>query len=231
MTGLSRLFTPDFLLSMFALLFAITVHEASHAWTARKFGDPTASGMGRVSLNPLVHIDLFGTVLLPLMLTIMNAPAFGWAKPVIINPRNLRHPRRDNLWISLAGPAANFATAAVALILIRVIRFWSPASIAFLFDYLSKQAARSTPLGIVALILWFFVELNCFLGVFNLIPVPPLDGSGVLMGLLPYEAAATYGRLSPFPYGIIIIMALVAVGVLNFIAQPILRLVWALIFS
>jgi Zn-dependent protease len=231
MTGLSHLFTPETLLSLFALLFAITVHEASHAWTAMKFGDPTASSMGRVSLNPLVHIDPFGTVLLPLILTIMNAPAFGWAKPVIINPRNLRRPRRDNLWISLAGPAANFATAAGALILIRVIRFWSPASMAFLFGYLSGQPAKSTPFGIVALILWFFVIINCYLAVFNLIPVPPLDGSGVLMGLLPYEAAATYGRLSGFPFGMIIIMALVALGVLNVIAQPIYSFALTLIFS
>jgi len=108
--------------SLFALLFAITIHEASHAWAANRMGDPTAMGMGRVSLNPLAHIDPIGTVLLPLLLVVAGAPAFGWAKPVIVNPYNLRNPRRDNLWISLAGPAANITAAAAGLIAILLLR-------------------------------------------------------------------------------------------------------------
>ena len=93
-------------ISLFVFLFAITIHETAHAWSALKLGDPTAYAAGRVSLNPLAHIDPIGTVILPIVLVIMHAPAFGWAKPVPVNPYNLRHPRRDNLWISLAGPAA-----------------------------------------------------------------------------------------------------------------------------
>ena len=213
------------------VLFAITVHEAAHAWTALKKGDQTAAAMGRVTLNPLAHIDLFGTVLLPIMLRLMGAPAFGWAKPVIVNPRNLRHPRQDNLWISLAGPAANLSTAAVSLALILVIKFLSPGSIVFLARYFSGQPLGAQPLGILALLLFYFVFVNCYLAAFNLIPVPPLDGSGVLSGLLPYQAAATYGRLRPFPEGLIIIVALISIGVLNWITQPILRLVSSLIFS
>jgi Zn-dependent protease len=217
------------IISLFALLFAITVHEASHAWAAMKFGDPTASAMGRVSLNPLAHIDPIGTVLLPLLLVLMKAPAFGWAKPVMVNPRNLRHPRRDNLWISLAGPAANLSTAAVSLLLILVIKALSPSAITFLVRYLNGQQAGSAPLGIFALILFYFVFVNCYLAAFNLIPVPPLDGSGVLSGLLSYEAAAAYERLRP--YGFIIVVALIMLGILDLIMRPILQLIAALILS
>jgi Zn-dependent protease len=217
------------IISLFALLFAITVHEASHAWAAMKFGDPTASAMGRVSLNPLAHIDPIGTVLLPLLLVLMKAPAFGWAKPVMVNPRNLRHPRRDNLWISLAGPAANLSTAAVSLLLILVIKAFSPSAITFLVRYLNGQQAGSVPLGIFTLILFYFVFVNCYLAAFNLIPVPPLDGSGVLSGLLSYEAAAAYERLRP--YGFIIVVALIMLGILDLIMRPILQLIAALILS
>jgi len=231
MSALSSFFDPNRIISLFALLFAITVHEAAHAWTARKKGDPTAAAMGRVSLNPLAHIDPFGTVLLPIMLTIMRLPAFGWAKPVLVNPRNLRHPRQDNLWISLAGPAANLMTAAASLVLILGIKFLSPGSIVFLARYFSEQPAGAQPLGIITLILFYFVYVNCYLAAFNLIPVPPLDGSGVLSGLLSYKAAATYGRLRPFPEGMIIIVALISLGVLNWITQPILRLVSSIISS
>jgi Zn-dependent protease len=218
------------IISLFALLFAITVHEASHAWTAMKFGDPTASAMGRVSLNPLVHIDPIGTVILPLLLVfVLKAPAFGWAKPVMVNPRNLRHPRRDNLWISFAGPAANLSTAAVSLLLILGIKAASPGAIAFVARYLNGQQVGTVPLGIIALILFYFVFVNCYLAVFNLIPVPPLDGSGVLSGLLSSEAATAYERIRPF--GFIIVVALIMLGALDIIMRPILHLIAGLIFS
>lgn len=219
-------------ISLFALLFAITIHEASHAWSAQRFGDPTAAAMGRVSLNPLAHIDPIGTVLLPLLLVITGAPAFGWAKPVMVNPRNLRHPRRDNLWISFAGPAANLIAATVCLLLILLIKAFRPDTIGFLAAFLGRQqrfAAGLYPLEGLVLVLFYFILVNTYLAVFNLIPVPPLDGSGVLGGLLSYQAAAAYDRIRP--YGFIIVLGLIMLGVLDVVIRPVIQLIGTLIFS
>src|SRR5512137_2610306 len=109
-------------ISLFVLLFAITIHEASHGWAAARFGDYTARSMGRVTLNPVAHIDPIGTILLPLLLVAVGAPPFGWAKPVPVNPFNLRNPRRDNLWISAAGPTANVLAAILSLFVIILIK-------------------------------------------------------------------------------------------------------------
>jgi Zn-dependent protease len=218
-------------ISLFVFLFAITVHEASHAWTAMKMGDPTASAMGRVSLNPLAHIDPFGTVLLPLVLVAIGAPAFGWAKPVMVNPRNLRHPRRDNLWISLSGPASNLSVAAASLVLILLMKAVNPGTTAFFRSFLIDRQPFPRgfyPLEGLALVLFYAVLVNTYLAVFNLIPVPPLDGSGVLAGLLSDQAAASYDRLRP--YGFIIVLALVMVGVLDIIIRPLQYLILTLVF-
>ncbi len=219
-------------ISLFALLFAITIHEASHAWSAQRFGDPTAAAMGRVSLNPLAHIDPIGTVILPLLLVITGAPAFGWAKPVMVNPRNLRHPRRDNLWISFAGPAANLTAATVCLLLILLVKAFRPDTIAFLAAFLGRQQRFSAgiyPLEGLVLVLFYFILVNTYLAVFNLIPVPPLDGSGILGGLLSYQAAAAYDRIRP--YGFIIVLGLIMLGVLDVVIRPVLQLIGTLIFS
>jgi Zn-dependent protease len=219
-------------ISLFALLFAITIHEASHAWSAQRFGDPTAAAMGRVSLNPLAHIDPIGTVILPLLLVITGAPAFGWAKPVMVNPRNLRHPRRDNLWISFAGPAANLTAATVCLLLILLVKAFRPDTIAFLAAFLGRQQRFSAgiyPLEGLVLVLFYFILVNTYLAVFNLIPVPPLDGSGILGGLLSHQAAAAYDRIRP--YGFIIVLGLIMLGVLDVVIRPVLRLIGTLIFS
>jgi Zn-dependent protease len=232
MTTLSSFFSLETLLSLFALLFAITIHEASHAWSAMKFGDPTAKGMGRVTLNPLAHIDPIGTVILPLILLISGAPAFGWAKPVMVNPRNLRRPRRDNLWISFAGPAANLSVAAASLILILFIKALRPGTVIFLADFLrggQRFPAGLYPVEGLVLVLFFFVLINTYLAVFNLIPVPPLDGSGILEGLLSPSAAAAYSKIRP--YGFIIVLGLIMLGVLNIIIRPVLNLIGTLIFS
>jgi len=175
--------------------------------------------MGRVSLNPAAHIDLIGTILLPLILVIFHQPVFGWAKPVPVNPYNLRHPRRDNLWISLAGPGANLLAAGAALVLFLVLKniTLGLTGSAFLIKIVSG----------VGLILFLALEINISLAVFNLIPVPPLDGSGILSGLLSDEAAAAYDRLRP--YGIIIIVVLVYTNVLNLLFAPIQRLLEILI--
>ena len=222
----------NIVISLFVLLFAITVHEAAHAWSAKKFGDPTAAALGRATLNPLAHIDPIGTVFLPLLLVLIRAPVFGWAKPVIVNPYNLKNPRRDNLWISLAGPAANLTAAAVALVSILLLKVLSPGLTGFLRSFLVyKQgfARGFFPLQGLALILFYAVLVNTYLAVFNLIPVPPLDGSGVLMGLLPLEAAQRYERIRPF--GFIIVLFMIYIGVLDIIIRPIQLLIFAFIFG
>jgi Zn-dependent protease len=184
-------------------------------------GDPTAYDLGRVSLNPLVHIDPIGTVVLPLMLVLIGAPAFGWAKPVPVNPYNLRHPRRDNLVISAAGPAANLLTSIGAMVLLLVLKFTVPGVRAFLQSPALFRAILPQgfyPLQGLALILYFAVIINIYLAVFNMIPVPPLDGSGILLGVLSEKAAARYDKLRP--YGFFVVLALLYLNVLDIIILP-----------
>lgn len=218
------------IISLFVLLFAITVHEAAHGWTAHKLGDDTALRQGRVSLNPIVHIDPIGTVLFPLILVIVGAPPFGWAKPVPVSPFNLRNPRRDNLWISAAGPASNLTVAAFSLLAIVLLKTASPGVADFLRSFLVGRGGLPRgfyPLEGLTLILFYGVLVNIYLAVFNLVPVPPLDGSGVLMGLLSDEAAQKYGRLRP--YGFLIVLALIYLGLLQVIIRPIEILILTII--
>lgn len=207
--------------SLFVLLFAITVHEAAHGWAARRMGDTTAYDLGRVSLNPLVHIDPVGTVLLPLMLVLVGAPAFGWAKPVPVDLRRLRNPRRDNLVISAAGPAANFMTALAAMVGLVILKLASPGVKAFLQSpalYRAILPKGFYPLEGLALILYFAVLINVYLAAFNMIPIPPLDGSGIVMGLLSERGAARYDRIRP--YGFFIVLGLLYLNVLDVIILP-----------
>lgn len=219
------------LISLFVLLFAITVHEAAHGWAALKMGDPTAYQLGRITLNPIAHIDPIGTVLFPLILVLIGAPAFGWAKPVPVNPLNLRNRRRDTLWISAAGPAANLTVAAFTLICIVLLKLMNPNVGYFLRTFLSGRGGLPRgfyPLEGLALILFFAALINSYLAVFNLIPIPPLDGGGVLMGLLSEEAAQKYERITP--YGFLIVLGLIYLGLLHVIIQPIQLFIYAVIF-
>jgi Zn-dependent protease len=217
-------------IQIFVLLFAITVHEASHGWAAKKMGDPTAFNMGRVTLNPLVHIDPFGTILLPLLLSLARMPAFGWAKPVPVNPFNFRNPRRDNLWVSFAGPAANISVALASLIILLGMKLALPNVGLFIkalingffrqMGFLLPVLPRGFfPLEGLALILIMMVLINSYFALFNLIPVPPLDGSGVLMGLLSDNAASRYNRIRPF--GFIIVLFLIYMGLLDILMWPV----------
>ncbi|HOT74908.1 MAG TPA: site-2 protease family protein [Candidatus Wallbacteria bacterium] len=169
------------ILQIIGFIIAITVHEAAHAFTAYKCGDTTAYDEGRVSLNPVNHVDPFGTVILPVMLLIMNSPfMFGWAKPVPVDPRNLNDPKTDEYWISLAGPVSNFLLAAVFGGVIRLLMGYG--------DALVKNGALSVETAI--LILKFsaaVISVNLVLGIFNLIPIPPLDGFNVIKSMLPDE--------------------------------------------
>lgn len=207
---------PQILISLFVVLFAITIHEASHGWAAYKMGDPTAYAMGRVTLNPIAHIDPVGTILLPLILVVMGAPPFGWAKPVPVNPMNLRNPRRDNLIISAAGPLSNFSVAFIAFLGIKLFKVMNPTL--FL-----TYGGRLGPAEGIFIILYYTVLINVILAVFNLIPIPPLDGSGVLMGLISEEAAEKYERLRP--YGFIILLVLIMTGFIGRILGVIVRIV------
>lgn len=203
------------LVQVFVILFAITVHEAAHAWTANKMGDPTAAALGRASLNPLVHIDPIGTVLFPLILILFKMPVFGWAKPVPYNPYNLRHAKKGGLWISFAGPISNILTAGAAVVLFRFLRLFGAR--------VTDLSALSKPLEGLSVILLFTAVINISLAVFNLIPVPPLDGSGILAGLLSGRAAERYERLRP--YGFFILLAIMYSGVLNLIFSPVQNLI------
>jgi Zn-dependent protease len=217
------------ILAYFVLLFAITIHEAAHGWAAFKFGDPTAYNLGRVTINPIPHIDLVGTVLFPLMMMFTGIPLLGWAKPVPVNPLNLRNPRRDNLWISAAGPLSNFTAAAVFFILIRIIKGISPQDFRAVFYTMPALSRSFQPLQGLLLILFYGILINTFLAVFNLLPIPPLDGSGVLSGFLSDEAVEKYDKIRP--YGFIILLGLLFIGFFRIVFGPIQTIILILITS
>jgi Zn-dependent protease len=183
------------------LIFSLSFHEAAHAWAATRLGDPTARQLGRLTLNPLAHIDWIGTVLFPLIASMSGIPLIGWAKPVPVDMRNLRHPRRDFALVALAGPVSNLILASIAVVGFELL----------------KSSGSYVNLG--GQILLLSVLMNVMLAVFNLFPVPPLDGGNVLMGIVPLRTARAINWLRP--YGFVIIYALMLTGVLTAVMRPV----------
>ena len=193
------------LIGFTVLLLSLSFHEAAHAWSADALGDPTARRLGRVSLNPIVHIDPIGTLLFPLIAMFTNLPLIGWAKPVPVNPANLHgHWKRKYMMIAAAGPASNLILAVVAAIGVRLIGF---------------EGGTDPATSQIFQFLLMMVVLNVLLAVFNMLPVPPLDGGNVLMGLLRGRASELFNTVRPF--GMIILYALLISGILWQIVGPV----------
>jgi len=185
-----------------AFLLALTCHEVAHGYVAKRLGDPTAEELGRLTLNPIKHISLFGTVLFPLMLYLAHSPViFGWAKPVPVDPRYFRNPLKGMMWVGMAGPVANFILATIAAAFFRLL---APLT-----------SGQSILLEFVLL----FMLVNLVLGFFNLIPIPPLDGSRIVTGLLPRNLAIEYLRIERF--GFLILIGLLYLGVFGLFILPI----------
>ena len=195
---MAELNVAQIFIAFLVLLFSLTVHEAAHAWAAHRCGDETARLMGRMTLNPLVHIDIVGTVVFPLMAIATSVPVIGWAKPVPVNLLQLRHYRRDSILVAAAGPASNLLLAAVAAVVIRMIPsgFFAaagPGVAAPLIELLGRM-----------------LEMNVLLAIFNMLPIPPLDGSGVLEGVLPARWSGAFDMVRP--YGFLVLYGLMFSG-------------------
>jgi Zn-dependent protease len=214
--------TVEILYQMIAFLFAISVHESAHAWTASRCGDPTARMLGRVSLNPIRHIDLFGTIILPLVAAISGIPLLGWAKPTPVDPRNFRHPMMDDILTSVAGPVSNFIVATGALLLLGAISLSSVSGHELILGLPGgfDGGASDSALTPVAMLLYSLMIINIVLAVFNLIPIPPLDGSHVLRHFLSEPVRMVYDRI-----GFFALLALVYLGggLLSGLIRPFLR--------
>lgn len=206
------------------LLLGVIAHEVAHGWVAEKFGDPTARFMGRITFNPLVHVDPIGTVVLPLILLITKAPfLFGWAKPVPVNFGNLRGGRKSMAWVAMAGPMTNFLLAAGSA---AIYHFIFSGFKSGLIPGNSVMASVAEPLFLMAGI---SVQFNLVLMVINLLPIPPLDGGRIMVGLLPLQLSLQLERLERF--GILILLLLIATGAWGYIVRPILSLFMQLLLG
>ena len=189
-------------ISLLVLVFSLTVHESAHAWAADRLGDPTARLLGRVSLNPAVHVDPVGTLLFPLVGMVTGAPLIGWAKPVPVSTWRFERPRRDYLMVAAAGPLSNLALAFVAAVATR--------SLVGLGGMIGTRAAGAALIAPLTSLTWSALQVNVLLAIFNLLPIPPLDGSSVLAGVLPERLAAGRDRIRP--YGFLLLYALLLSG-------------------
>jgi Zn-dependent protease len=197
------------------VLFAITVHEVAHGWVAKHLGDPTAEMLGRLTLNPLKHIDPLGTILVPTLLLFLGGFIFGWAKPVPVTYENLHHPKRDMALVAAAGPLANLLMALIWALVLK-----SGLLLSGTFDWVALPLVYMGGAGIA---------INIVLMVLNLLPVPPLDGGRVLTGLLPGPLSWQLSRIEP--YGFLILLTLLATGMLGRLLGPPVHVIQALVFS
>ncbi len=212
-------------ISAIPILFAIVLHEVAHGWVANKKGDPTAKMMGRLTLNPLAHIDPIGTIIVPIFLIVSKAGfVFGWAKPVPVNFFNLRRPKEDMIWVAAAGPGTNLLLAMVCGLLFRLITALDPNMI-HLICFSSRQSGESNPVSLIMVPLLLMlvegVKWNVVLAIFNMIPVPPLDGGRVMVGLLPERQAEAWSSLEPFGFFIVIgLFLLNPLGIMSQVLFP-----------
>ena len=192
------------------LLFSLSIHESAHAWTADRLGDATARFMGRVTLNPLAHIDPLGTIVFPILGLVSGGFIFGWAKPVPVNPQRLKRPKTDHLLIAAAGPVSNVAAAAGFFLLLKTATAFLPGS-------LLEDHVVLSPLFLLCRT---GLVINVVLAVFNLIPIPPLDGSWILSGLVPDGVSSLINRIRP--YGFMLLLLFLMSGALGSILYPVL---------
>jgi Zn-dependent proteases len=203
-----------------ALLFSLSFHEAAHAWTSEKFGDDTGRLQGRITLNPIPHIDLIGTVIFPLVSSLSGIPLLGWAKPVQTNPLLWRDKKKANIMVSAAGPISNFILATIAFVIIKIMMLSGVLDLrGGYYTLVMPTADQPAFMAPMAVFLSVMLMLNVLLGVFNLIPVPPLDGSHVLEEVLPRGMAEAYYQIRP--YGFILLYGLMFLGVFSAILRPV----------
>jgi Zn-dependent protease len=196
------------------LILSLSFHEAAHAWSADRLGDPTARMLGRLTVNPLAHIDWIGTVLFPVIAMTTGAPLIGWAKPVPVNLQNLRSPRRDFAVVAAAGPASNLVLAAVGTVV---------------FFLLYPGGADPYTFSRAGEIVFRAISTNVLLAVFNLIPIPPLDGGNVAIGLLPPPMATLLIQLRP--WGFLLLYAMLLTGVIGAIVRPVMLMLTSFLFA
>lgn len=216
------------------LLFSLSLHEAAHAWTASRLGDQTARMLGRVTLNPAKHIDPIGTVLLPITsLFLFGGYLFGWARPTPVNTRNFKNYRRDDMLTTLAGPASNLAAAFVSLLALILLAKTYPLAVPFIHGFVTggfdpALVAASPALFPSVLLLGIALQLNVVLAVFNLLPLPPLDGSHILRHFLPFNALRFYDQI-----GIVSLFLIVffGQGILRFLVDPLLGPAYRVLLS